>query len=767
MNATFELLNGPNATLTRLRAPGGHCDVVSSTVGYCLIDLMSPGVSFKPAADISLTPSLFVNSSTRVTVKSAEKELIPSTNVVTISTSLLPAVDSDMWIRIVPSAYLMYYGSNYTYSVTIGNSGPSASSGVTLLFTLPPQMTFYDLSITRGATRLVCSVGSPDTKPSTEKRKTGIPISCSMTGIADLMPSDERYSVDILFSPDEDVVKKGKAPADSILLATGEVSCSNVDYVSANNVAEVGVAVINGVCPGVAHMDPGNCSCFAGYTGPNCTECDVNYSGANCNSLSSNITSVVPSGSTVLPVISSSGFSTSNSSPSESSIVIDYGTAIQEYNEIVGITYNSSSQPVMLMNPLLLLIISSESAVSAVPPLSDSSPTGNPLLVLRFPLLYSHGPGSTIQRVMDPLTVDCDRIVNCSGNGICESAGSCLCFGNYNGSCCGGCLAGYMGANCLTMVPPDKKKKGDEGFSTVAIAFIVVGCVLAILFVSGSVWLAVRRRRHRRQMMKDSRLVVPSLKRSRRVIPLNDEGLYPSPPLSPTFSSIAPADVPPEAMMISPETELTLAAAAVAASARSTAAAALREEEFADPTTADEETAAVPLETPPSSSLQAEPVVLPMIPSAEREESELGVNVEAVEESGEAERSVSSSGAVLHEVPLVAPFASSHSRGEIRRAEIITTEDGVAVASVSAVRLSDSRGSDSASSSSSTEATTENTQLMGTHEMGSRSALLDSGDQEREYVPPAAEAAFWHWYQVYSKDPRSASFRKTKKILLH
>jgi uncharacterized repeat protein (TIGR01451 family) len=97
------------------------------------------------------------------TVAAVENDPVPGNNSVTATTTLNPpSADMSVGVTSTPSAPAI--GDTVTYTITVGNDGPSSNSGVTVTATLPAGATFESATIDQGDCELVegslvCTIG--------------------------------------------------------------------------------------------------------------------------------------------------------------------------------------------------------------------------------------------------------------------------------------------------------------------------------------------------------------------------------------------------------------------------------------------------------------------------------------------------------------------------------------------------------------------------------------------------------------------------------
>ncbi len=154
-------------TFMALAAPGGwSCStpaVGANGMVSCNAASMTPGsatFTLTVATAASLAPASTISNTS--TASSSAVDLVPGNNSATATTTVGPA-QSDVSVAKTGSPNPVAPGGNLTYTITVGNAGPSDAAGLTLTDILPAGTTFVSLTAPGGWTCSTPAAGANGT----------------------------------------------------------------------------------------------------------------------------------------------------------------------------------------------------------------------------------------------------------------------------------------------------------------------------------------------------------------------------------------------------------------------------------------------------------------------------------------------------------------------------------------------------------------------------------------------------------------------------
>jgi uncharacterized repeat protein (TIGR01451 family) len=142
----------PGTTFVSASVPGGICSYASGTV-VCNLGRTFAGTTTTATIIVKATTAGTMTNSATVTSLADDPE--PGNNTTSISTTVNAA--ANLTLSKIGTPNPVYVGNTLTYTLTIGNIGPSQATDVTLTDPLPASVTVISVASSQG----VCVVANP------------------------------------------------------------------------------------------------------------------------------------------------------------------------------------------------------------------------------------------------------------------------------------------------------------------------------------------------------------------------------------------------------------------------------------------------------------------------------------------------------------------------------------------------------------------------------------------------------------------------------
>jgi uncharacterized repeat protein (TIGR01451 family) len=209
---------------------------VANSVSYA-----QPGTAFGPVATV--TPNVSSTATTAGDTNPANNTAYLNGNASSTNVAILaPAAGTaNAYTTITTSAASATVGSPVTLTVTTGNNGPNAATGVTQTVQLVPGFTTGTLQVNGTTGTLSGNVITFGTGGPTYNTLTGIVAFPTLTDGAAGSASATSASNTITFTPTAATATTGR---NGRLVPTAAVRTTNLDPVAADNVASVGVTLV-------------------------------------------------------------------------------------------------------------------------------------------------------------------------------------------------------------------------------------------------------------------------------------------------------------------------------------------------------------------------------------------------------------------------------------------------------------------------------------------------------------------------------------------
>ena len=154
-NATGVILTDTLPAGVTLASASAGCSGTTTVV--CNVGALNSGANTSVSIAVSVTASAASVITNNVVATASEIDFSPVSS--SASTTVLPVVDLTLSKSDVPDP--VYVGSRLTYTLNLGNSGPSNATGVVVTDTLPAGVTLASASAgCSGTTTVVCNVGA-------------------------------------------------------------------------------------------------------------------------------------------------------------------------------------------------------------------------------------------------------------------------------------------------------------------------------------------------------------------------------------------------------------------------------------------------------------------------------------------------------------------------------------------------------------------------------------------------------------------------------